>query len=199
MDAARLGSRHAGASGQLAGAMMPSANPHRLLLVRHAKSAWPDVPDHERPLAGRGRRQAPLVGAWLRSRDYQPDLVLCSTARRARETWQLMAGELASSPQVSNEERIYGAVATTLLELVRRTPQAVTTLLVVGHDPGVADLTRALARDRASGSARAAKARVWLKFPTGAVAVLAVPGAWRDLDAGAARLTDFVVPRDLER
>lgn len=180
-------------------AATPLTRQHRLLIVRHAKSAWPDLPDHERPLAKRGRRQAPLVGAWLRSRDYHPDLVLCSTARRARETWQLMAGELGSSPRVTNDGRIYAAAAATLLDLVRRTPQTVRTLLVVGHDPGVADLTRALAGDRASDSGRRAMARVWPKFPTGAVAVLDVSGGWSDLDAGAAGLIDFVVPRDLER
>ena len=59
------------------------------MLLRHAKSAWPDVPDHDRPLAGRGRRNAPVMGRWLRTNGYVPDQVLCSTARRARETWQL--------------------------------------------------------------------------------------------------------------
>jgi phosphohistidine phosphatase len=177
----------------------PDAGPRLLLLVRHAKSAWPDVADHERPLAPRGRRQAPLVGAWLRDHGYRPDLVLCSTATRARETWQLITGELETSPRVTPEQRIYGAAGTVLLDLVRQTPQAVSTLLLVGHDPGVPDLAGTLAGDCAGGAAAGTLRRMAAKFPTGAVAVLTVAGAWRDLDYGGARLTDFVVPRDLER
>src|SRR6266700_6314858 len=83
----------------------------KLVLLRHAKSAWPDVPDHERPLARRGRRDAPGAGAWLRRAGYLPDLVVCSTARRARETWQLAAAELGASPPVRFEPRVYQASA----------------------------------------------------------------------------------------
>ena len=74
--------------------MAPSAS-RTLVLLRHARSAWPDVPDHDRPLAPRGRRDAPVVGRWLRTAGYLSDWVMCSTARRARQTWQL-AG---SAPQ----------------------------------------------------------------------------------------------------
>ena len=179
--------------------MTGRGGPRLLLLVRHAKSAWPDVPDHERPLGPRGRRQAPLVGAWLRAHGYRPDLVLCSTAERARETWQLMTGELDISPQVAFKERIYGAAGTALLGLVRQAPQGVRTLVLVGHDPGVPDLAGTLAGKHADAHAADALQRMRAKFPTGAVAVLATPGAWRDLDPGGARLTGFVVPRDLER
>jgi phosphohistidine phosphatase len=75
----------------------------------------------------------------------------------------------------------------------------VSALLLVGHDPGVSELAGMLAGDFAGGPATGALQRMRAKFPTGAVAVLTVPGAWRDLDSGGARLTDFVVPRDLER
>ncbi len=178
---------------------MPGTRQRRLLLVRHAKSAWPDVADHERPLAARGRRQAPLVGAWLASNGYLPDLVLCSTARRAVQTWRLMAGGLAATPRVSSDERIYAAAWTALLDLVRQTPQTVVTLMLVGHDPGIADLTRVLSEEEAGGSAEGALQRIQAKFPTGAVAVLSVAGSWQDLDTDGARLTEFVAPRDLER
>jgi phosphohistidine phosphatase len=158
------------------------AGPRLLLLVRHAKSAWPDVADHERPLAPRGRRQAPLVGGWLRVHGYRPDLVLCSAAKRARETWQLIAAELVTPRQLIPEERAYGAAGSGLLDLVRETPGAVWTLLLVGHDPGVPDLAGTLAGESAGGAAVGALRRMAAKFPTGAVAVLTVPGAWRDLD-----------------
>ncbi|MGE5292402.1 MAG: SixA phosphatase family protein [Micromonosporaceae bacterium] len=178
---------------------MTADSERRLILVRHAKSAWPDVPDHERPLAPRGRRQAPLAGAWLRNAGYVPDLVLCSTARRARETWRLISDELGTSPQVTYEGQVYGADMASLLQLVQQAPETVSKLLIVGHDPGIRDLAVTLADEGSSGRAGDALERVGVKFPTGAVAVLAVPGAWPDLGAGAARLTDFVVPRELKK
>lgn len=171
----------------------------QLILVRHAKSAWPeDVPDRDRPLAKRGRRQAPLAGAWLRSAGYRPDLVLCSPARRTRETWQLVAAELGKGGKVEYEDRVYGAGAAALLELVREVSPGVKTLLLVGHYPGLPDLAVELAGDTAGAAGADALERLSTKFPTAAVAVMQVTGAWRDLADGGARLVDFVIPRDLE-
>ncbi|MFZ0755940.1 MAG: histidine phosphatase family protein, partial [Trebonia sp.] len=84
----------------------------RLVLLRHAKSDWPDVPDQDRPLAKRGRRDAPVAGGWLGRSGYVPDAVVCSTARRARETWELAADGLAralpvAAPPVRYEPRVY--------------------------------------------------------------------------------------------
>ena len=112
----------------------------RLVLLRHAKSAWPDVPDHERPLAPRGLRDAPVMGRWLRTEGLVPDLVVCSSARRARETWQFAQAGLGATPPVRYDEYVYQASAAQLLALIRRQPETVTTLLIVGHDPGVPGL-----------------------------------------------------------
>lgn len=170
----------------------------RLILVRHAKSAWPDVPDRDRPLAKRGLRQAPLAGAWLRSSGYRPDLVLCSPARRTRDTWELIEAEIGQPGQVSFPEQIYGASAPALLDLVHGVPQDVATVLMVGHSPGLPDLAVQLAGHSAGASAAAALQRLRSKFPTSAVAVIAVPPGWQEVAAGEASLVSFVVPRDLE-
>jgi phosphohistidine phosphatase len=170
----------------------------QLILVRHAKSAWPDVPDRDRPLAKRGRRQAPLTGAWLRSTGYRPGLVLCSPARRTRDTWELMAAELGTAAKVGYEERIYAASGAALLDLVREVPADVATLVLVGHFPGLPDLAIELAGDGPGGSSGDAMERLRSKFPTAAAAVLEIRDQWRDLAPGGARLADFVVPRDLE-
>src|SRR3984885_4023586 len=109
---------------------MASGTIRQLILLRHAKSAWPDdVPDHERPLAPRGRRDAPAAGDWLHRSGYVPDRVLCSTARRARETWQLAEEKLGARPQTVFEDRVYGASSAELLDLARQTPAEVGTLL----------------------------------------------------------------------
>src|SRR6266567_7135396 len=180
----------------------------KLVLFRHAKSAWPDVPDHDRPLARRGIRAAPVMGRWLRDAGLVPDQVLCSTARRARETWQFAQAGLAATPPVSFEDRIYDATATELLALIREVPPATGTLLLIGHNPAIEDLALMLAA--APDAARPSTARpgsgtassgdlerMRAKFPTAAIAVLQPAETWRALAQGRARLTAFVTPRDL--
>ena len=174
---------------------MASSVPRQLLLLRHAKSAWPDVADHERPLARRGSRDAPVAGRWLQTAGCVPDRVICSTARRARETWQLAAAELDASPGVSFDQRVYGAAASELFDLARETSPAARTLLIVGHDPAMRELTLALASAGAGDTD--ALERVRFKFPTAAIAVLEFTGIWQQLGPQQAQLTAFVVPREL--
>jgi phosphohistidine phosphatase len=169
----------------------------RLIVLRHAKSAWPpDADDQERPLAGRGRRDAPAAGRWLYDTGCVPDLVVCSTARRTRETWDLVAPELGgAAPPVVFEPRLYDVSAAALLDVVRETPEERRTLLLVGHQPGLQELVLSLAGN-ADGDALVA-ART--KFPTSAIAVLVLPTAWASLAPGSAVLTDFTVPRGRKR
>src|SRR5260370_13635801 len=116
---------------------MASSAARRPVLLRHAKSAWPDVADHERPLARGGRRDAPVAGRWLRAAGRAPDHVICSTARRARETWQLAAAELDASPSVSFDQRVYGAAAGELLDLARDIAPRTRILPIIAHDPAM--------------------------------------------------------------
>jgi phosphohistidine phosphatase len=178
----------------------------RLVLLRHAKSAWPDVPDHERPLARRGRRDAPAVGRWLLRAELLPSQVLCSTARRARETWQLAQEEAGLSVPVRFEDTVYRASAAGLLDLVRQTSPGVATLLVIGHDPAIPGLALMLAGTGAGAGESAegtgperpgALDLMMTKFPTAATAVLMFTGTWPELSQGRAQLTDFVTPRDI--
>jgi phosphohistidine phosphatase len=173
---------------------MPASAIRRLVLLRHAKSAWPDVPDHERPLAGRGRRDAPVLGRWLQVTGSRPDQVVCSTTQRTRQTWQLAAAELDAPPPVSYDDRVYGATAADLLDLARQAGPEVRSLMFVGHDPGLPDLALALG---GAGSDMAALGRLRAKFPTAAIAVLTFAGDWPDLAPERARLIAFVTPADL--
>ena len=179
-----------------------------LVLFRHAKSAWPDVPDHDRPLARRGIRAAPVMGRWLREAGLVPGQVLCSTARRARETWQFAQAGLAASPPVTFDVRSYAAAPAALLALIREAPPATGTLLLIGHNPAIEDLARLLAAasgaagpgtagPRTGGSHHSDLDRMRSKFPTAAIAVLRSGGTWHDLAPGRARLTAFVTPGDL--
>lgn len=162
----------------------------RLVLLRHAKSDWPDVADHDRPLAKRGRRDAPRVGRWLRRSGYVPDAVVCSTARRARETWDLVAEGLAGACAVPPryEPRVYEATVLGLLMLVREFPGDQRTVLIVGHNPGLAELAVGMAAPPPEPPAA---------FPTAAVAVLGLAGDWAEAGPGEARLLAFAVPADM--
>ena len=181
---------------------MASPGRRTLLLLRHAKSAWPDVPDHERPLAPRGRGDARIMGHWLRAAEYTPDLVLCSTARRAVKTWRLAQPALGLAPAAVFDDRVYEADAAQLLELIRRTPKPVTTLLVVGHDPALPGVALTLAEAASVGSSAgqamlAAVGRMRVKFPTAAVAAFVFRAEWVQLAPGLARLACFVTPAEL--
>jgi phosphohistidine phosphatase len=161
------------------------------MLLRHAKSDWPDVPDQERPLAKRGRRDAPVIGRWLHDHGYLPDAVVCSTARRARQTWELMAPELGGSPSVTFEPRAYEAGAMTLLYLARELPSPCRAALLIGHNPAISELAASLAEPPAGDGAATAPG---ISFPTAAVAVLEFTGDWPGLAPGYAHLLDFTAP-----
>jgi phosphohistidine phosphatase len=145
----------------------------RLYLLRHAKSSWDDseLADHDRPLAPRGIRAAAAIAGYLREHEIQPALVLCSTARRTRETYE----RLGLDGPVRYEPRIYGASAAELRELVRALPDELESVMLIGHNPAIEEL---------SGEP---------KFPTGALAVLELD----DWSASGATLVAFVRPRDL--
>jgi phosphohistidine phosphatase len=161
----------------------------RLLLLRHAKSSWgdPTLADHDRPLAPRGRKAAQLIGAYLRGEAISVSLVLCSSARRARETLELVdpPGEMQIVPE------LYGASRDELLERVRQLPETSDSVMLVGHNPATQELAACLAGDDDELAEQ--------KFPTGALAVLTFAGPWRALRPGGARLTAFVKPRELSR
>jgi phosphohistidine phosphatase len=158
-----------------------------LYLLRHAKSSWdaPSLADHERPLAPRGRRDAKRIAKHLRSRGIQPELVLCSTAVRTRETLDALGLD------AEFEDGLYAAPSGGLLARIRRVPDAVASVMLIGHNPGLQQLALQLA------SAGDEVEPLREKFPTAALATLAVDGRWSDLAAGGARLTDYVVPKQL--
>lgn len=164
----------------------------QLYVLRHAKSSWDDprLEDRERPLSARGRRAAGLMADHLLGHAIVPELVLCSSAQRTRET---LAG-IGVGDEIVIEPELYAATAFDVLERLRRVPSETASVMVIGHNPSMQDLTLMLAGadDRLRDTVRG-------KFPTGALATLAVGGEWRELDLGAARLIAFIRPRDLEK
>jgi phosphohistidine phosphatase len=167
----------------------------RLYLLRHAKSSWDDpmLADHDRPLAPRGRRAARVMAEHLRRKRITPELVLCSTSRRTRETLQRIAPGLGEDADIQIEPKLFAASAAALLELLHEVPGEVESVMLIGHNPGIQDLAHSLA------SAGSESARVRARFPTAALATLELNGSWRALATGSAELVSLVEPKELSR
>jgi phosphohistidine phosphatase len=166
-----------------------------LYLLRHAKSSWdePALPDAERPLAPRGRQAVVALRRHFAAIGLRIDLVLCSPARRAKETWDAVAPGVVGEPMVRVEPAIYEASVDDLIALVHGVDDTVRALLLVGHNPGFENLARTLA---GHGDASALTS-LGAGYPTGGFATLTLDAAWSELGAGRARLTALVRPREL--
>jgi phosphohistidine phosphatase len=166
---------------------MDAMTAHRQLIVmRHAKAGeLPGGPDVERALRPRGRRNASAAGQWLAAQGLVPDLVLCSNARRARQTWQYVGAELGGEPEIVNDVRLYQADADDLLGIFAGTRSRVRSLMYIGHNPAAADVTEILTGGP-------------VDFPTAAIAIIGLCTDWPSLAgdaAGAGQLVAFWRPQ----
>ncbi len=162
----------------------------RLILTRHAKSAWDDpaLSDHDRPLNDRGRAAAADLGTWLASRGHVPDLVLCSDALRTRKTWAGLAPALPGSPVVELKPALYHAGPDVMLAVLRHARGD--RVMMIGHNPGIAEFAaRILARPPASAD--------FAHYPTGATLVVEFATDWPQVDWHQGSAVDFIVPKEL--
>jgi phosphohistidine phosphatase len=166
----------------------------RLYILRHAKSSWddPGQPDHERPLAQRGRRTLAVIADYMSNHAVRPELVLCSSARRTRET----CDGIGPTGQVLIERPLYDASCEQLIERLRRLPADTSSVMVVGHNPAMQMLALKLAGTRRV-AASGQLAEIERKFPTGALATLSLQCGWGELAAGCAELVDYMRPKAL--
>ncbi len=155
----------------------------RLIVMRHAKAGdLPGGPDAERALNPRGRRDAAAAGDWLREHGFIPGLVLCSTARRARQTWRQTAAGLPGTVTVREDPRLYEAGSDELLDIIRQAPPDVVTLMYVGHNPAAQDLAAGLLGEMAG-------------FPAAAIAVIGLAVPWAAVAPGDGDLVALWTPR----
>jgi phosphohistidine phosphatase len=170
----------------------------RLLLLRHAKAAQDSGEgDHARALTERGQKDSAHMGHAMDARGYIPDLVACSDAARTTETWRLLSPELAKIPKVEFTKALYLASPKNLLAYIAGRPDNVKTLLLIGHNPGIAECAIRLARKPVSKVESQKLADMREKFPTCALAVLDFDvESWSDAGSGGI-LLEFLRPRDL--
>jgi phosphohistidine phosphatase len=163
----------------------------RLFLLRHAKSSWDDasLADHDRPLAPRGLRASALIAEHLRRNRIRPALVLCSSARRTRETLERVG---LGPVEVRFERELYGASSQDLLQRLREVPDEIESVMLVGHQPAIQELALDLAAEGSELEALRAK------FPTAALATLTFPGEWNELGSDSAELVGYVKPKQLK-
>jgi phosphohistidine phosphatase len=168
-----------------------------LVLLRHAKSAWDnaDLPDIERPLSPRGQKAAPVMGERLKKAGYSPDFILCSGAKRARETLDLMAPGLPKKAKVQYLKELYMAVPREMLNIIAKVPDTAETAMLIGHNPGIGSLAGWLA----GGGDSETLAKIRRKFPTAAAAIITFDVArWADVTGESGTLVAFLRPRDEE-
>jgi len=167
--------------------------PRILQLVRHAKSSWadPSVADIDRPLSGRGQRGAEALARRLAETDKRPDVVVCSPAKRARQTLATIEGTLSSRVVIRIDPVVYEAGPDELLGALWDLEPTAATVMVIGHNPTLQDLAlRLIAPDGSD-----ALTRLRAKFPTGALATLLVPNRWDLLTTASAHLQSLWTPR----
>jgi phosphohistidine phosphatase len=164
-----------------------------LYLVRHAKSDWEDpaLADRDRPLAARGRKAASTLAGHIERSGISPALVLCSPARRTMDTLRLISGSFRDPVEILVEDELYGAPMGELLRRLRKVPAPTPSVMLIGHNPAIHELALALVGSHAAGR------QLKVKFPTGAMVTLAVPGPWKDLGDEPAELLEFALPREL--
>lgn len=159
-----------------------------LLILRHAKSSWKDLTqaDHDRPLNKRGKRDAPAIGRFIRQNDLVPDLIVSSTAKRARKTAQAVADEVDYPKEVTQTRNLYHAYPDAFIEILQALDNHFRTVLMVAHNPGIEELVAQL-----SG--------VYERMPTGALAHFELPiDDWQDLEDGMrGRLRGIYRPKEL--
>lgn len=164
----------------------------RLILTRHAKSAWDDplMPDHDRPLNERGKAAAADLGQWLASRGYVPEKVLCSDSVRTQATWAGLAPALPGTPVLELKPALYHAGPDVMLAVLQHAKADV--VMMIGHNPGIAEFAARLVK-------QAPLNPEFTRYPTGATLVVDfVAESWADVGFGVGVTVDFVIPKEIE-
>ena len=169
-----------------------------VFFLRHGKSGWenPDLNDFQRPLTERGRHDVPIIGQYMAEKGYIPDKVMCSTAVRTQETWELLEPTLPDQErELRYSNRLYLAVPEQVINQVLATDDSCNDLLVIGHNPGMQQASMDFSNSRSNSHFR----RIEDVFPSAGLAVLRFDRqSWSDIHPGMGELIDFYSPKDFD-
>ncbi len=168
----------------------------KLYLLRHAKAepGSKDLGDKERPLAARGRLACTMMGNYIKEKSYVPDVAIASPSARTSETFERIVEAAGASVPVQFIDKLYLATADEMLHYIRLLSDKASSVLLVGHNPGMHHLALILSRPERT----ALRIKLELKYPTGSLAVLGFSGDyWKDVIPGEGTLTDFITPQTL--
>ena len=170
----------------------------QLLILRHAKSSWddPKLSDHARPLNSRGRKSASAMRRAMRDLGLAPDIVLVSSARRTLQTLEALE-PWDEQPLIEPMDQLYLANAEQLLGVLRQVSDTARSVLLLGHNPGLHDLSMLLVGPVAMTGQTRNISRLAEGYPTGALTEFSIAGPWSQLSEGGGRLLRFLAPRDL--
>jgi phosphohistidine phosphatase len=159
-----------------------------LLVLRHAKSSWkhPELADHDRPLNKRGQHDAPRMGEHLREQNLIPDLIISSTAKRARQTAEIVADTSGYQAEIQFERACYASDPEVLIDILQQVSDDIHCAMIIGHNPDLEELVEILTGD-------------WERMPTAALALIELPiDEWAGLSPElSGKLVDIWRPREL--
>ncbi len=167
-----------------------------LTLFRHAKSSWDHsgLTDFDRPLNARGERDAPVMGRYLADQGLIPDLILCSTAKRTRDTLELASAQWPEPPKTEFSETLYLASEDAMLAVLQGVPDGPRHVMMIGHNPGIHSFAVSLT----GSGAPEARFALAAKYPTAAIANITFDDAeWSDIGSGQGRLAFFIAPKQI--
>lgn len=167
---------------------------HHLYLLRHAKSDWNNtfLSDFERSLNQRGRRSASKIASFISTNKIHPELILCSSARRTRETLEIIQHSFNPKTEFSIENELYASSVYDLFKRIQRVPDSIKSLMIIGHNPGIQDLSLELS------APSELRDQISEKFPTGSLVDLIIKTeSWSSTSPGDAEIISFTTPNDI--
>ena len=168
----------------------------KLLLLRHGKSSWqrPFINDIDRPLNRRGHCASKKIAKYIYELGFLPDFILCSPARRTRETLGHVTPAFAHEYRILLEPKLYSGGAIELLDCLLSIGDGCNSAMLIGHNPGISELSNLILNTGPRDQVHSIKR----KFPTGGLAVFNFNVPWSDLGPASADLQQFVLPKSLK-
>ena len=167
-----------------------------IFLLRHAKSSWnkPELDDFERPLAPRGIKSAEKIGKYLKKEKLLPDIIYCSKAVRAKETWELVNRIVKKKNNINYKNKLYMANFSDFLNIIKETKDNFKSLMLISHNPGIENFALEIIKNKESEKYK----NIDYKYPTGALSIIKFNiKKWNEVTSSTGEIYEFIKPKEL--